>query len=536
MCGIAGFSCISEEYDNRLDIALVMLGLAMQDRGRQSWGWTDGEQVVKSTGAFKEGFNNSFFGFKKQALHTRHATTGSITEANAHPWKIGGLIGMHNGIVHNHDELNKKYERTCSVDSMHLFHHIDENKDLSEVSAYGAVCFFKDDMIHVGRFNNGDLHLVKTDTAWLFASTRNALNEALRFSGLKWGSPIFYKLKEGRCYRLNGGKLEISDINLNVGSYSKNYKTWQDGTGAHPTTSYTPRGGGAYNGYSVSDRRHGQQILLPGESSKDKEEPQQEKSKATKNGTTPTTQGVGGLRNRKSLGHLTLEERVTEITKEFVHRGRIKEQKEEADWKCGFCTTVLADGEKYFIAENQAGIELVCEDCAVRYSEELAYGPLTELPEEIMLVDAFLMPGDKNEWLDCDGCSEKLYQGEVFVETKEHDFYCINCFGEGVIAPAEGTLEENEEIEYSSEQERIQAAEDAYFNEQSQYFPTSTPNTESNQKWKQPETKPEDRKPIVVKGRVVPRVLQDLEKKGEDLNEAGSLKRFGSGFPTGMVN
>ena len=42
--------------------------------------------------------------------HTRLKTTGKISLDNAHPFHIGSVIGTHNGIIYNHEDIsvNKK--------------------------------------------------------------------------------------------------------------------------------------------------------------------------------------------------------------------------------------------------------------------------------------------------------------------------------------------------------------------------------------------------------------------------------------------
>lgn len=65
--------------------------------------------------AFK-GLGNNFF-----AVHCRSATKGSYSKANAHPFDVGRIVGMHNGTLHD-----RRYEDKERTDSELLL------KDMSE--------------------------------------------------------------------------------------------------------------------------------------------------------------------------------------------------------------------------------------------------------------------------------------------------------------------------------------------------------------------------------------------------------------------
>ena len=67
--------------------------------------------------------------------HTRYATLGSPNiNKNNHPIRTGKTIGTHNGSIHNHKELFKKYnmQRFAQVDSEAIFRLYETSDSLKE--------------------------------------------------------------------------------------------------------------------------------------------------------------------------------------------------------------------------------------------------------------------------------------------------------------------------------------------------------------------------------------------------------------------
>ena len=138
MCGIAGFSHTTD-VTRRMAPHLLW---DIESRGKDSWGATDGLDTVRVLGPVTNTYVDNrdiIEGWERTIFHTRGASTGEVTVENQHPfyfvegeentpgWKRS-IMGIHNGIVNNHSELNRKYSRNFSVDSMHIFKHLVERR------------------------------------------------------------------------------------------------------------------------------------------------------------------------------------------------------------------------------------------------------------------------------------------------------------------------------------------------------------------------------------------------------------------------
>ncbi|BAQ85355.1 glucosamine 6-phosphate synthetase [uncultured Mediterranean phage uvMED] len=130
--------------------------------------------------------------------HTRAATTGDVTIRNAHPFKYGHIVGAHNGMIQNWDEI-KGHKDKMQVDSEIIFSRLSRLKykdALEELLGYYAVSFVD--------HNYRALHLAKETTAPLrlsywkkaktlfWGSTDTILKDGLKLHGLNlktWDMP-----------------------------------------------------------------------------------------------------------------------------------------------------------------------------------------------------------------------------------------------------------------------------------------------------------------------------------------------------------
>jgi glucosamine 6-phosphate synthetase-like amidotransferase/phosphosugar isomerase protein len=190
------------------------LAFAMEFRGEDSWGASNGEEVIKQIGPISEKFYIPK-GWKEGIFHTRGASVGAITQKNAHPFVVGTgdkrIIGMHNGSVRNHKELNEKYGRKCEVDSEHIYHQMVDGKPLNELDGKGTMIWYQTvegkRAIHLARWNFGDLECAELEgNGVVFCSNREPIKIAAAMARVK--IKTFYEiLIDGWDHVIENGKI-----------------------------------------------------------------------------------------------------------------------------------------------------------------------------------------------------------------------------------------------------------------------------------------------------------------------------------------
>lgn len=226
MCGLFGFA--TNENIKNLAGAFLVMALENQSRGRDSWGVYNGKELIKSLGTIERQWHKvPMRNHGVMMGHVRAATVGKETVPNSHPFEFKGkyhVIGAHNGHISNWQELNKKYERSLEVDSMHIFAHIAEERPMDELEGSGAVTFIKDGGLYFSRFNNGTLAIAqlldddKKPIGLAWSSLDCDLRKALDGSGIKYET---YKVEEGRIYFWNNNALSVCKQRMTIQSYQR---------------------------------------------------------------------------------------------------------------------------------------------------------------------------------------------------------------------------------------------------------------------------------------------------------------------------
>lgn len=240
MCGILGVSVLNK---NTKPI-VPFLAWAMQERGEDSWGASNGRDVIRHMGPIRRGFYlPQKFSGRPVIIHTRKASRGSITIANAHPYEIGNIIGIHNGTLTNPLQLNTLYNRAYESDTPHLFHNINEGLDLTEFSGSAVMAWFNKttkNSLYLCRVNHTALSVVKLKSGeTVFASEHSAIQDAVSMGGGEIDKE--YQIDEGMVYVLN-----CVDHKLYATNRSYKFKTFQAST-------YVACGGNRFNYYNHHD-------------------------------------------------------------------------------------------------------------------------------------------------------------------------------------------------------------------------------------------------------------------------------------------
>ena len=223
MCGIAGFSLRPDaSVDRTLAAQALLAGIA--ERGADAVGYAHrgGSGEVRVT-KLRGGASALLDELDVQAdashalIHVRDFTKGHPEiEANNHPIRHGTIVGIHNGIIENDDELLARYgieraEPQMTVDSEAIF-ALMERRDhdpraLAEMRGAMAAAWVDerdDTTLYLARGRLRPLWLGYTQDGLYFASTRRALTIAA--AALKTRVRVG-EVREGRLLHVVGGRI-----------------------------------------------------------------------------------------------------------------------------------------------------------------------------------------------------------------------------------------------------------------------------------------------------------------------------------------
>jgi glucosamine 6-phosphate synthetase-like amidotransferase/phosphosugar isomerase protein len=204
MCGIAGYSLsASSSVDRTLAAQSLLAGIA--ERGADAVGYAhrlpNGPVVVhKQRSGASELLDRISVpaGAVEALVHVRDYTKGhpSIL-ANNHPIRHGKVVGIHNGIIKNDDELFEqrgwqRHEPDMTVDSEAIFALAEEsdNRAAALEHLYGAMATAWMDerrpgLLFLARGVGRPLWFGRGHRETFFASTKLALDTVERYAGVK---------------------------------------------------------------------------------------------------------------------------------------------------------------------------------------------------------------------------------------------------------------------------------------------------------------------------------------------------------------
>jgi len=204
MCGIAGYSLSSASEIDRTLAAQVLLA-AIAERGADAVGYAYRAQAgslsvhKQRSGASKLLERIAVPAEATQALiHVRDYTKGHPRiGANNHPVRHGAVVGVHNGIILNDEDVFARHgfdrhEPEMTVDSEAIFALIDEQgpkaSALEELTGSMATAWLderRSETVFIARGVGRPLWLGEGKHEAFFASTKDALGVVERYLGLK---------------------------------------------------------------------------------------------------------------------------------------------------------------------------------------------------------------------------------------------------------------------------------------------------------------------------------------------------------------
>jgi predicted glutamine amidotransferase len=220
VCGLFGWQWTNPPDKGDRLVLGAMLASLNDERGGDSWGFAaDGGEVIhKGVGYFSRSKAvKDLARYDSLIGHCRFKTSGDATPENAHPFKMGHIVGAHNGCIYNKFALDKEYNRVFAVDSMHVFKHIEEKRwPLDDLEGYGTIEFFdktEPDSIFLSRFR-GELAVARVvGHGLVWSSTKNHLEAALTMAGM---DGTYISLTDTVVYKLHKGVIHRTKLRANV--------------------------------------------------------------------------------------------------------------------------------------------------------------------------------------------------------------------------------------------------------------------------------------------------------------------------------
>ena len=227
LCGIAGYS-LSDSSRVDPTLATQILMAAISERGSDAAGYCyRGPDVPLSTHKQRSGASRLLDSIRvpakaRQALvHVRDYTKGHPSlEANNHPIRHGSVVGIHNGIIRNDEEIFAEYgfERAApgmTVDSEAIFALMEREQSSPKAldKLYGSMATAwmderEPDVVYLARGMGRPLWIGEGRRELFFASTRSALELVESYAGV---ALVSREVSEGTLLTVSGGQIAGTD-------------------------------------------------------------------------------------------------------------------------------------------------------------------------------------------------------------------------------------------------------------------------------------------------------------------------------------
>lgn len=285
MCGIAGIHRRTDKPFPQMGRLADQLHLGIEERGPDSSGFLamldNGKVQTERATVAASRFVRSRPKFSEDArtvlLHTRYATVGKVTIANAHPVISGKCAAVHNGTISNADDLFQKFglKRRAQVDSeiipALLSHAGWENAEAAlELMRGGAatavVTSERPRELLLARLRTYPLVCLVTDDFIVWASTERAIVTAWHFT-YKEAPPRnaeWLRLGEHSTLRINGASLDYGRIANPLAWKPKPKKAKPTGKVTSGTTAKRRRKAGRRKGSATNTAAHAPQSRSKG--------------------------------------------------------------------------------------------------------------------------------------------------------------------------------------------------------------------------------------------------------------------------------
>lgn len=231
MCGVFGWIG-NLQPDKRLVLSTLLATYNVQ-RGDDSWGFATrkGDRWERHRG-LGPATQVIYPMAKCHALigHTRFATHGSVTVANAHPFEVNGMILAHNGCIYNAWDFYGTEE--FEVDSELIINRLAFGNNVADLSGYGTITFVRQDVldtVYLCNIGFGDLSVAAINNrkgktvAIAWSSSERHLAEALETADMRWD---MYKTAESTVYAATATGLYRTGETLEWSEKDDDWRNW----------------------------------------------------------------------------------------------------------------------------------------------------------------------------------------------------------------------------------------------------------------------------------------------------------------------